>query len=186
MAKDVEDAGEPHRGWLKEKVEEKVQSRRGTRRLFAVLPQFGFATRYLPIDTEVLLDLLSIGRRRKGDSHQQMDEAEEAFKASKAEGWRRLFRLERLRGTKVPGMPVQKGKSWREFSFYMETDGVGCSFICCRPRAAAQDPYTPETVPYDPRKTTFKAIDPGMTNLVTGTTLEPSWDGDGDGDDRER
>jgi hypothetical protein len=83
-----------------------------------------------------------------------------------------VFDLKRLGGIKVPG---RKGQSRREFTFYMETDGVGCSFVCCRPRAAAQDPVTPENARIVPGETTVKAADPGQSALVT---LELGCDGD--------
>jgi hypothetical protein len=115
--------------------------RRGTSRLFAVLPQFGFATRYLPIDTEVLFSLLKISRRekeedsqqvadaretvREKEDSQQVADARETFRANRAEEWCSVFRLGRLQGVKVPEMPVQEGKdkrrTEREFNFYMET-----------------------------------------------------------------
>ena len=166
----------------------KTQSRRGTHRLFAALPQFTFKTRYLPIDTQVLANLLSISLRKKGHSRQQRGEARATFTTEKrAEGWSHVFRLERLQGIKVPGMPVQEGKRQqvtpREFGFYMETDGVGCSFVCRRPLHAAppQPPYTPETVPCNP-KVIFKAIDPGVTDIVVGITPVLSRDIDDQGE----
>jgi hypothetical protein len=151
---------------------------RGTSRLFAVFPQFGFATRYLPIDTQVLLGLLTIHWRKKGHTEKRIADAREAFKANRAEWWRRVFRLERLRGISVPG---QKGKrqrtTKRRFKFYMETDGVACSFICRRPARKAAAQNTPKTVPYDKNKTVFRTIDPGMTDIVAGMTPELIWDG---------
>ena len=134
----------------------KAQSRRGTHRLFAVLPQSHFATRYLPIDTGGLLALLSISWRERGYSRKERTEAAKAFKANRAEGWSRIFRLERLKGIRVPGMPVEEGKRQRgtprRFGFFMATDGVGCSFICRRPHRAAQPPPTPETVRCNPNE----------------------------------
>jgi hypothetical protein len=107
-------------------------------------------------------------------------EASADFWARRAEWWGRCFRLERLQGIKVPGMPVLEGKRQRDtprqFGFFMMTDGVGCSFVCHRARrGAAPSPYTPETVPYDPDTTVFKAIDPGMSDIVVGITPELFW-----------
>lgn len=73
----------------------------------------------------------------------------------------------------------------------MMTDGVGCSFVCRRAKRgrASDPPYTPETVPFAPGTTVFKAIDPGMRNLVTGIEMVLDWPSVGedgmDVDDRE-
>lgn len=58
----------------------------------------------------------------------------------------------------------------------MMTDGVACSFYCCRPkREAAAPPYEPESVPIK-EDTVFLAIDPGKRDIVTAICPVLRWD----------
>ena len=103
-----------------------------------------------------------------------------------------MFRLKRLGGIIAAEMDVpedgeQQGTK-RQFGFFMTTDDVACSFHYLRPKrvAAAAPQYTPETVPFKPGKTVFKAIDPGLRDIATVVELEPIWDsGSEDVDGRE-
>jgi hypothetical protein len=154
----------------------------GTYRLFAALPQPHFTTRYMPIDTTVLHGLMAFcWRQHKHPDDIHRGVSLKKFKTEAAEWWSRVFRLERLGGIKVPGMSTQEGKHQRStprrFGFLMMTDGVGCSFHCRRPgrKKAAASPYTPQTAPYKPDKTVFKAIDPGVNAIWTWVTLMLTW-----------
>ena len=74
----------------------------------------------------------------------------------------------------MPGRTTKK-----EFSFYMTTDGVGASFVCKKPKGdQAGEELTPENVPFVKGQTVFRAIDPGLTDLVTGITPDLLWSED--------
>ena len=166
---------------------QKLSSPRGIHRLFAPIPQFSFSTRYLPIDTTVLRQLLHLVWRDDGHPEQQMlqeaaDEWKEngfpvtvrqlidqEFDACRSEWWSRLFNLYSLKGVRVHGIkPPGVRHTNRLFDFFVSTDGVGCSVVCSRPRSPPPRPsYAAETVPLD-RKTVFKAIDPGLTDIWAG------------------
>jgi hypothetical protein len=87
-----------------------------------------------------------------------------------------VFDFTRLKGVRVPGVDIP-GRSGNQtkFSFYMETDGVGCSFVVKRPKGQAGKKLTPMDVEIDPDNTVFRAVDPGMTDLVKGITFELVW-----------
>ena len=77
------------------------------------------------------------------------------------------------------GMPAGGGEGQRGtrrwFALFMMTDGVACSFLCKRPKRAAAPPLTPQSAPFEEGKTVFKAIDPGLRDLVTGITSNVIW-----------
>ncbi|KAK9427543.1 hypothetical protein V1505DRAFT_358684, partial [Lipomyces doorenjongii] len=161
----------------------------GTNRAFSILPQFSFATRYLPVDNRVLRELLSTLWRRGyhpfphqlPESARQgvpMTAARQELDNNHAEWWCRLFRLHRIQGIQVPGIPLPAGlpsrETHRRFDFYMSTDGVGSSFICRRPKRirTPQTAVNPTTVPFQIGSSSFISIDPGLTDLVVGVRAE--------------
>ena len=77
-------------------------SRHGVRRLFAVLPQHGFTTRYMPIAKEELRALLGMARGQPGGS--QLPSA----KADDDELWASIFKLRKLQGVQVPLVRVAR------------------------------------------------------------------------------
>ncbi|KAK9364111.1 hypothetical protein V1504DRAFT_10578 [Lipomyces starkeyi] len=136
--------------------QKKFLSKSGTNRAFSILSQFSFATRYLPVDNRVLRELLSTLWRRwyhpfphqLPESARQgvsMAAARQEFDSHHAEWWCRLFRLHRIQGIQIPGIPLPAGfpsrETHRRFDFYISTDGVGSSFICRRPKRTR----TPQT-----------------------------------------
>ncbi|KAK9491579.1 hypothetical protein V1508DRAFT_203853 [Lipomyces doorenjongii] len=155
----------------------------GTNRAFSILPQFSFATRYLPVDNRVLRELLSTLWRRGYHPfpHQLPESARQGFDNNHAEWWCRLFRLHRIQGIQVPGIPLPAGlpsrETQRRFDFYMSTDGVGSSFICRRPKRirTPQTAVNPATVPFQNGSSSFISIDPGLTDLVVGVRAELTW-----------
>ncbi|KAK9319911.1 hypothetical protein V1517DRAFT_341289 [Lipomyces orientalis] len=170
----------------------KFLSTSGTNRAFSVLPQFSFATRYMTVDNRVLRELLStLWRRGYHPFPHQLPEsarqgvpmaaAREEFENHHAEWWCRLFRLYRIQGIQVPGIPVPMGlpsrETQRRFDFYMSTDGVGSSFICRRPKRTRtlQTAVNPMTVPFQIESSSFISIDPGLTDLVVGVRAELTW-----------
>ena len=82
-------------------------ARRGTRRLFAVLPHFGFTTRYMPVDTTVLKTLVGAMWPKRSTRPGWL----RRLLATKGPRvwWNRIFRLRRLRGTQVPDIPTVNG-----------------------------------------------------------------------------
>ena len=61
----------------------------------------------------------------------------------------------------------------------MSTDGVGCSFVCWKPKSEAdKKKITPMNVPVT-EKTLLGAVDPGRTNIVTGIMLKLLGNADG-------
>ena len=169
----------------------KTAARRGTYRLFTALPQHHFTTRYMPIDTTILHSILSRCWKKYGypddvAGHVTRDD----FKAKEKKWWSYVFRLKRLGGTVADRMGVpedgEQQSTRRQFGFFMMTDGEACSFHYSRPKRAAAPRYTPETVPFKPGKTVFKAIDPGLRDIATVVELVPMWDTGGeDVDGRE-
>jgi hypothetical protein len=145
---------------------------RGVHRLFTAVPQYGYSTRYLPMDTRVLYQLLSMTWRRTHAG----TVARQEFQHFKAEWWYRIFDLHRLQGIQVPGIPVPPGApnrtTDRTFNFFLSTDGVGCSVVCSRPKTALPPTYTPQSVPFTFGTTRFKSIDPGLTDIWVG--VEPT------------
>ncbi|KAK9349298.1 hypothetical protein V1522DRAFT_418204 [Lipomyces starkeyi] len=142
---------------LKEKLEQKAQKTiekirsgsfcpkqflrtSGANRAFSALPQFSFGTRYMAVDNRGLKELLAtLWRRgyhpfpdglpasaRPGISRMA---ARQEFDEHQAGWWCRLFRLHRIQGVQVPGIPLPAGlpsrQTQRQFDFYMSTDGVG-------------------------------------------------------------
>ncbi|KAK9369805.1 hypothetical protein V1509DRAFT_645536 [Lipomyces kononenkoae] len=167
-----------------------LSNSRGTNRAFSALPQFSFGTRYMAVDNRVLKELLVTlwrcgyhpfpdGLPATAGPGIPMMAARQEFDDHQAEWWCRLFRLHRIRGIQVPGIPLPAGlpsrQTPRQFDFYMSTDGVGASFICRRPRRARPTSVTPMTVPYRVGSSTFVSIDPGLTDLAVGVRAELTW-----------
>ena len=147
----------------------KASAKRGTYKLFAALPQHRYTTHYMPIDTAILHRLLSLcWEQDKYPADVQGPGTLKEFREKETEWWKRVFRLELLKGVKVPAGEGEGQPDGQEFGFLMETDGVACSFICRRPRRAAAPRYTPQSVPFKEGVTAFKTIDPGMRAPVTG------------------
>ncbi|KAK9483506.1 hypothetical protein V1527DRAFT_472845, partial [Lipomyces starkeyi] len=103
----------------------KFLSKSGTNRAFSILPQFSFPTRYLPVDNRVLRELLSTLWRRVyhpfphqlPESARQgvfMAAARQEFDSHHAEWWWRLFRLHRIQGIHIPGIPLPASLPSRE------------------------------------------------------------------------
>jgi len=79
------------------------------------------------------------------------------------------FDLAQLGGVTVPAEDRDdEPRLKKHFSFYMETDGVGCSFVFKKPRVPFPERFTPPNVPMD-EETQFRALDPGVNNLATVT-----------------
>jgi hypothetical protein len=62
----------------------------------------------------------------------------------------------------------------------MMTDGVGCSFVCQRPKREQAPEYTPENVPIE-EDTEVLGIDPGERDIMVGVRLRLDWGSVGDG-----
>jgi transposase len=72
----------------------------------------------------------------------------------------------------IPGRSEQQ----KEFGFFMSTDGIGCSFVCWKPKRQGDgEPYTAVTVPMT-EKTVVVGVDPGVTSIATGIRLNPGQD----------
>lgn len=150
--------------------------RRGLHRRFHIIPQHGFATRYLPIDRKVFHSLHRILWKSKEHPHPQAEEfksnkdRDADFFARKAYWWTELFDF---KGVIVPGVNIRgREKQQKEFSFFMATDGFGCSFVCWKPKSEAdKEKITPMNVRIS-EKTVLGAVDPGRTNIVTGIILK--------------
>jgi hypothetical protein len=162
----------------------KYFQRRGPHRRFHVLPQHGFATRYFPMDGRVFLELHRILWKDPKHPHPQAGEFEHKkdrdadFFARRGYWWSTVFDLTLLKGVHIPGVDIPgRAEQQKHFSFFMATDGVGCSFVCWRPkRQGDKKAYTPETVPITKGRTKdFIAIDPGKTDLVTGVRYKLEW-----------
>jgi hypothetical protein len=161
----------------------KFLNRRGPHRLFSALPQTQYATRYLPIDTRVLRELVAITWGPNSAGHPYAAELRQVaaetgisfteqwrleFDLNRSYWWSRFFDFERLHGIRVPDIPSNR-TTRRMFDFFISTDGVGCSVVCKRPETQPGPTYTPQTVPFTFGMTRFKAIDPGMTDIWVGT-----------------
>ena len=147
-------------------------SPRGTRRRFAALPQFSFKIRYMPLSTAALRRIVRMAWPDEEDRPAVL-KGLTAKESKPSEWWRRIFKLEQLRGVQIPGMAAVGGKerdTKREFELFMSTDGIGCSFLCNRPKRASGPAPTPETVLMS-ESTRFIAIDPGLHYLARGITL---------------
>jgi hypothetical protein len=158
---------------------------RGPHRLFSAVPQTQYATRYMPIDTRVLKELVSITWGPNAAQHPDADMlrqvAEETgvaysrqclleFDLNRSHWWSRFFDFDRLHGIRVPDIPSIRTTP-RFFDFFITTDGVGCSIICRRPKREVPEPLTPQTVDIKLGETFFKSIDPGLTDIWVG--VEP-------------
>ncbi|KAJ8101956.1 hypothetical protein POJ06DRAFT_74384 [Lipomyces tetrasporus] len=132
----------------------------GANRAFSALPQFSFGMRYMGVDNRVLRELLAIlWRRGYHPFADQLPEsawpgiprmaARQEFDEHQPEWWCRLFRLHRIQGIQVPGIPLPLSRqTQRQFDFYMSTDGVGASFTCLRPRRTPATAVNPTTAPF--------------------------------------
>jgi hypothetical protein len=161
----------------------KFLNRRGPHRLFSVAPQTQYSTRYMPIDTRVLRELVSTTwgenyARHPAAAMLRQVAAETGvaysrqcvleFDLNRSHWWSRFFDFDRLHGIRVPDLPSNR-TSQRFFHYFITTDGVGCSVICRRPTQEPQQPPTPQTVDMHIGSTVFKSIDPGMTDIWVGT-----------------
>ena len=180
---------------------EKYLQRRGPHRRFHILPQHGFATRYFPMDGQVFRDLHRI--LWEGGEHPHPQAGEFKFKkdrdadffSRRGYWWNTVFDLKQLKGVHIPGVDIPgRSEQQKHFSFFMATDGVGCSFVCWKPKRQADGKaYTPMDVPITKGRRKFIAIDPGRTDLVTGVRYNLEWEYDAQtgewmprfGDDRE-
>ncbi|KAJ8099196.1 hypothetical protein POJ06DRAFT_130595 [Lipomyces tetrasporus] len=159
----------------------------GANRAFSALPQFSFGTRYMGVDNRVLRELLAIlWRRGYHPFADQLPEsarpgiprmaARQEFDGHQPEWWCRLFRLHRIQGIQVFGIPLALSRqTQRQFDFYMSTDGVGASFTCRRPRRIPATAVNPTTAPFTVGSSTFVSIDPGLTDLAVGVRAELTW-----------
>jgi hypothetical protein len=87
-----------------------------------------------------------------------------------------VFDFSKLRNVVFPDVETPGDLPWEGFTDYMMTDGVGCSFIFWEAKREAAKKLTPMDVKLDPEKNmVFRAIDPGMTNVVTGVPFEIVW-----------
>jgi hypothetical protein len=158
---------------------------RGPHRIFSVVPQIQYATRYMPIDTRVLRELVAITWGPNYVQHPYADMLREVaaetdvpysiqcrleFDINRSHWWARFFDLQRLHGIRVPDLPSTR-TTQRFFDFFITTDGVGCSILCRRPKIEVPEPLTPRTVDIKLGETIFKSIDPGMTDIWVG--VEP-------------
>jgi hypothetical protein len=177
----------------------KYTSRRGTHRIFSALPQPSFTTRYMPLDSVVLKQLMGLMvKNRTHPNYADFVAAAAAaarrttplavmyrdFEANRAAWWSRIFDFSMLDGIQVPGAPLPGRTTQRNFAFYMSTDGVGCSFTFRRAARPPRTEFTPENVPVDRRYTDFVAIDPGVTDLWSGVRMSLTF-ADHNGDDEE-
>ena len=161
---------------------EKYLQRRGPHRLFHILPQHGFTTRYFPMDRQVFLELHRILWKDPKHPHPQAGEFKYKkelyadFFAREGYWWDSVFDLRKLKGVHIPGVDIPgRSEQQKHFSFFMSTDGVGCSFVCWKPkRQGGKKTNTAANV--TPKK--VSAVDPGVTNLVTGIRLNPGRDDD--------
>jgi hypothetical protein len=107
-------------------------SRRGTHKLFSALPQPAYTTRYTPLDSVVLKNLL--GLLVRGQTHPNYVALAAAaaaqrttplqgmysdFDTNRAVWWSRLFDFSKLHGIQIPGAPLPERITERKFSFYM-------------------------------------------------------------------
>jgi hypothetical protein len=174
----------------------KFLNRRGPHRLFSAIPQTQYATRYMPIDTRVLRELVTTTWGSNSAQHPYAEmlrqvaqetgipysrQCQLEFDLNRSHWWSRFFNFERLHGIRVPDLPSTRTTP-RLFDFFITTDGVGCSVICRRPKSEPLEPLTPQTVNLHLGRTVFKAIDPGLTDIWVGTepVLFPT-DGDLEG-----
>jgi hypothetical protein len=166
------------------KVADKIRqgtflNRREPHRLFSVVPQIQYATRYMPMDTRVLRELVATTWGPNAAQHPYAAELRQVaaetgipyrsqclleFDLNRSEWWSRFFNFGRLHGIRVPGLPSTR-TSRRSFDYFITTDGVGCSVICRRPKREPQQPLTPQTVDIKLGETVFKSIDPGVTDI---------------------
>lgn len=85
----------------------KYSSSEAPHRLFHLLPQHGYGTRYMPIDTHILLDLHRIvsrkGHRPEGYENKPRKEMVKSFRdrAQWAYWWRSIFDFKKLKGVEV-------------------------------------------------------------------------------------
>ena len=72
------------------------------------------------------------------DPNNGFDNAEERdndFVARREEFWSRVFDFTKLGGVDAPAVVrSDRAPKKKQFSFYMETDGVGCSCVCWKPK----------------------------------------------------
>jgi hypothetical protein len=54
----------------------------------------------------------------------------------------------------------------------METDGIGCSFVCWKPEGQAGKESTPQDVPMAKGRTVFRVVDPRVRDIGTVGTFE--------------
>jgi hypothetical protein len=183
----------------------KYFQRRGPHRQFHIFPQHGFATRYFPMDTRVFYDLHRILWKDGKHPHPRageltfMKDRDADFSARKGFWWNSVFDFTKLKGVDVPGVEIPgRTEKQRHFSFYMSTDGVGCSFVFWKPKDRADKKKKKKLTPMDApvtEETVVRVVDPGVTDIVRGITSNPSWIDDGRtgkkkkiqqfGDDRE-
>lgn len=149
------------------------------------------------LDPQVLLQLHRIkwrNARERGEDSKSAGEREKDFKAREGYYWAKVFK--KLGGIPVPGVTRDGPSEGKRFSFYMETDGVGCSFGCRKPKRPPPKRHTPADVPMNDR-TAFLAADPGLRYLATlvasklewgegGATMADASEMPGFGDDRGR
>jgi hypothetical protein len=154
-----------------------VPSRRGVHRLFAPLPQFGFKTRYMSVNSQMLRSLLGMAWPKE----RGLPEGLERLPTAKDKDglWGFVFRLERLKGVQVPGMPEGSRSTESQFQHLFQTDGFACSFTCDRPAREPEPGPTAETVRIT-EDTILKAADPGVRSIVEVCTFKV---GPGTGED---
>jgi hypothetical protein len=156
---------------------------RGPHRLFSAIPQTQYATRYMPMDTRVLRELVATTWGPNAAQHPYAAELRQVaaetgipylrqclleFDLNRSDWWTRFFNFGRLHGIRVPDIPSHRTTP-RMFDYFITTDGVGCSVICRRPKREVPEPLTPQTVDIKLGETFFKSIDPGVTDIWVGT-----------------
>lgn len=131
----------------------------------------------LPCWTQVLLDLHRIkwrNARKRGEDSKSAKERVADFKARVGYYWAKVFNFKKLKGIPVPKVTRKDPSKGKQFSFYMETDGVGCSFVCKKPKRPHPKRYTPMDVPMND-STVFLAADPGLGWIATLVALVLQW-----------
>ncbi|KAJ3300724.1 hypothetical protein HK104_006022 [Borealophlyctis nickersoniae] len=140
------------------------QTGRTSTKLWSLLPQPSLTTRYMSLDTTALADIWSLVDKSQGKWRDKAHNERRGI-------WHDAFHLHRVKGVQFPDLEHRfpKRKTSRDFSYFMRTDGIGCSFTCNRVRTKAPEAPRPTTVRFG-SDTIFRAIDPGETDVISGYT----------------
>ncbi|KAJ3299811.1 hypothetical protein HK104_006940, partial [Borealophlyctis nickersoniae] len=143
-------------------------------RLWTLLPQPSLTPHHMPVDTATLVELYALVDTTRSSELRKMALADRRIV------WTEAFHLHRVKGVRFPDLEswFPKRQSPRDFSYYMETDGTACSFICNRKAQGKHEPPRPTTVVFD-EETVFVAIDPGETDVISGYAPKLSFSDEG-------